>query len=89
VQVVLQPVALQPGERRFQLLGRHGGAALVAEEALRARVAAMVTAQAVEDEAELRVTPGAPLPHRYNAAVSPSFASGRARATEGPGRSMA
>ncbi|MBK3426856.1 restriction endonuclease subunit R, partial [Methylobacterium sp. IIF4SW-B5] len=43
------------------------------ERALRARVAAMVTAQAVEDEAELRVTPGAPLPHRYNAVLKRLF----------------
>ncbi|KMO22758.1 restriction endonuclease subunit R [Methylobacterium platani JCM 14648] len=43
------------------------------ERALRARVAAMVTAQAVEDEAELRVRPGAPLPHRYNAVLKRLF----------------
>ncbi|GJD64493.1 DEAD/DEAH box helicase [Methylobacterium frigidaeris] len=43
------------------------------ERALRARVAAMVTAQAVEDEAELRRTGGAPLPHRYNAVLKRLF----------------
>ncbi|MFH6785832.1 MULTISPECIES: DEAD/DEAH box helicase [Methylobacterium] len=43
------------------------------ERALRARVAAMVTAQAVEDEAELRAAPGAPLPHRYNAVLKRLF----------------
>ncbi len=43
------------------------------ERALRARVAAMVTAQAVEDEAELRGRPGAPLPHRYNAVLKRLF----------------
>ncbi|KMO33181.1 restriction endonuclease subunit R [Methylobacterium variabile] len=44
-----------------------------AERALRARVAAMVTAQAVEDEAELRLARGAPLPHRYNAVLKRLF----------------
>ncbi|WP_082711644.1 DEAD/DEAH box helicase [Methylobacterium indicum] len=43
------------------------------ERALRARVAAMVTAQAVEDEAELRRPGGAPLPHRYNAVLKRLF----------------
>ncbi|TNC15304.1 restriction endonuclease subunit R [Methylobacterium terricola] len=43
------------------------------ERALRARVAAMVTAQAVEDEAELRRTGGTPLPHRYNAVLKRLF----------------
>ncbi|KMO43419.1 restriction endonuclease subunit R [Methylobacterium tarhaniae] len=43
------------------------------ERALRARVAAMVTAQAVEDEAELRLPGGAPLPHRYNAVLKRLF----------------
>ncbi|AWN48919.1 restriction endonuclease subunit R [Methylobacterium terrae] len=43
------------------------------ERALRARLAAMVTAQAVEDEAELQARPGAPLPHRYNAVLKRLF----------------
>lgn len=43
------------------------------ERALRARVAAMVTAQAVEDEAELRRAGGTPLPHRYNAVLKRLF----------------
>ncbi|TGD94793.1 DEAD/DEAH box helicase [Methylobacterium nonmethylotrophicum] len=43
------------------------------ERALRARVAAMVTAQAVEDEAELRLPRGGPLPHRYNAVLKRLF----------------
>ncbi|MET7248100.1 DEAD/DEAH box helicase family protein [Methylobacterium sp. EM32] len=43
------------------------------ERALRARVAAMVTAQAVEDEAELRLPRGASLAHRYNAVLKRLF----------------
>ncbi|WP_407524645.1 DEAD/DEAH box helicase [Methylobacterium oryzisoli] len=39
------------------------------ERHLRARVAAMVTAQAVEDEAELRAPAGGRLAHRYNAVL--------------------
>ncbi|MFE1600007.1 DEAD/DEAH box helicase [Methylobacterium sp. ID0610] len=50
-----------------------------AERQLRARVAAMVTAQAVEDEAELRVPHGGRLAHRYNAVLKRLFGN-KARA---------
>ncbi|GJD51659.1 hypothetical protein OPKNFCMD_4414 [Methylobacterium crusticola] len=54
----------------------------LAERQLRARVAAMVTAQAVEDEAELRMPRGSPLPHRYNAVLKRLFGNkGRAAMT--------
>jgi hypothetical protein len=50
-----------------------------AERLLRTRLAAMVTAQAVEDEAELRAPPGGRLAHRYNAVLKRVFGN-KARA---------
>ncbi|RVU14496.1 restriction endonuclease subunit R [Methylobacterium oryzihabitans] len=49
-----------------------------AEDRLRARVAALVTAQAAEDAADLRVPRRGGLPHRYNAVLK--RVSGRSRA---------
>ncbi|MGY2049790.1 DEAD/DEAH box helicase [Methylobacterium sp. JK268] len=51
----------------------------VAERQLRSQVAAMVTAQAVEDEAELQVPRAGRLSHRYNAVLKRLFGN-KARA---------